>query len=187
MTLNHEVREEITALVHGGFADVERIVEIIVCEMHEPGDLDEREVQAYTLQCSTALEESKRHWPRTTDCDRLDHAFDQLEQQGVVCLQNAGYTQSDGYEDVREELRERTDAERFVGYCFFHGQDLARVVQGGGLLLAFGPLNAAQEHSLGLEVGQRVMRALAAAGLQAQWDGSFQQRITLPVFDWKSR
>ena len=187
MPLNAEVQDEITVLVHGGFEDAERIVEIIVDEMYEPGDLDEGEVQAFVAQCYAALEHAKRSWPRVTDCDRLDQAFDQLELQGVVCLQNAGYTQSDGYSDIREELRARTDAERFIGYCFYHGQDLDRAVRGGGLLLAFGPLDAAQEHSLGLEVGQRVMRALAASGLHAQWNGSFEERISMPVFDWKCR
>lgn len=187
MPLNHEVQDEITVLVHGGFEDASRIVEIIVDEMYEPGELDEDEVQVFVDQCFAAWELAKRQWPRVTDCDRLDQAFDQLEQQGVVCLQNAGYTQSDGYNDIREELRQRSDATRFIGYCFFHEQDLARAVRGGGLYLAFGPLDAALEHSLGLEVGQRVMRALVAAGLHAQWSGTFDQRISVPVFDWKSR
>ena len=187
MPLNAHVQSEITVLVHGGFDDAERILEIIIDERYEPGELDAAEVQHYLALCLQDWEQAKRSWPRITDCDRLDLAFEQLEQQGVLCRQNAGQTQSDGYEDIRLAWTQRSDAERYIGYCFFHGQDLARVVQGGGLYLAFGPLDAALEHSLGIEVGQRVMRALVAAGLHAQWDGHVGQRIALPVFDWKSR
>ena len=187
MPLNAHVQSEITVLVPGGFDDAKRILEIIIDERHEPGELDAAEVQHYLALCLQDWERAKRSWPRITDCDRLDLAFEQLEQQGVLCRQNAGQTQSDGYEDIRLAWTQRSDAERYIGYCFFHGQDLARVVQGGGLYLAFGPLDAALEHSLGIEVGQRVMRALVAAGLHAQWDGHVGQRIALPVFDWKSR
>lgn len=71
MPLNHEVQDEITVLVHGGFDDASRIVEIIVDEMYEPGELDEDEVQAFVDQCFAVLELAKRQWPRVTDCDRL--------------------------------------------------------------------------------------------------------------------
>ena len=187
MALTNEVRGEIQVLVHGGFEDAARIVEILIDERYETGELDEAEVQACVDQSFAALERSKAQWPAVTDCDRLHQAFAQMAMQGVLALLNAGYTQSEGYEDVQQALRERRDAEDLIGYCFFHGQDLECVVGGGGLHLAFGPLDAKLESTLGIEVGQRVVRALAAAGLHAQWDGSFQQRIFIPVFDWKYR
>ena len=187
MALTNEIRSEIHVLVHGGFEDAARIVEILVDERYEPGELDEAEVQTCVDQSFAELEGSKAQWPAVTDCDRLHQAFAQMGVQGVLALLNAGYTQSDGYEDVQQALHARGDAEELVGYCFFHGQDLERVVGGGGLHLAFGPLDPKLESTLGVEVGQRVVRALAAAGLHAQWDGSFQQRIFIPVFDWKYR
>jgi hypothetical protein len=187
MALTNETRSEIHVLVHGGFKDAERIVEILTEEMYEPGELDEAEVEAFVAQSFAALEQSKAHWPAVTDCDRLVQAFAQMDMQGVLCMLNAGYTQSEGFEGVQQALRERDDADGFIGYCFFHGQDLERVLGGGGLRLAFGSLDAKLESTLGLEVGQRVVRALAAAGLHTQWDGTFQQRISIPVFDWKYR
>ena len=187
MALTNETRDEINTLVRGGYEAPERLVEILTEEMYEPGELDEDEVQAFVDQCVALLERSKAGWPTVTDCDRLDRAFDQMVMQGVMGLQNAGQTQSDGYQDVQEALRGREDVHLFIGYCFFHGQDLERAVRGGGLHLAFGPLDPQLEASLGLEVGQRVVRALAAAGLHAKWDGTFSQRIFIPQFDLKCR
>src|SRR5215470_2473451 len=84
---------------------------------------------------------AEKTWPRVTDCDRLDAVFAELDREGIIALQNAGFTISDGHSDVGERLAER-DRDQVKGYCFYHGQDLERAVAGGGLMLAFGDLDA---------------------------------------------
>ena len=87
-----------------------------------------------------------------------------------------------------DRLREGSgDASHVVGYCFFHGQDLERALDGEGLYLAFGPIDPSQEPTDGPEVGKRVVAALAKEGLPADWDGTFSKRILLPRFEWKRR
>lgn len=63
-------------------------------------------------------------WPKVTDFDRLDRAFTLLDAQGIIALHRAGFTQSDGFEDVDDAY---TDAggkkSEYKGYCFYTEQD----------------------------------------------------------------
>ena len=104
---------------------------------------------------------------------------------GVIALHDAGYTQSDGYEDVMEEYHESPDG--IVGYCFYHEQDLERAMEGGGLMLAFGPIDPKLEDTEGPTTGQHIVRELEAEGFKVAWDGTFNRRIHLPEFVWRRR
>ena len=187
MALDPDVLREIQGLVRGGFEERERIIEILTEEMYAPGELDADAVEQAVDAAVHEHEQAKKSWPATTDCDRLDAAFEALAQRGVIALHNAGYTQSDGYSDVREAHADAPDRSRVVGYCFYHGQDLARAVDGGGLFLAFGPIDARTENTEGPRIGRLVTEELQRAGLQVQWDGTFNQRIHITAFDWKRR
>lgn len=187
MALTPDTLSEITAFVRGGFEDRDRIVEILCEEMYEPGELDADEVEHAVDAAFAALAAEKRSWPARTDCDRLDAVFDALPGQGIIALQNAGYTQSDGYDDIREAHRSHPQPRSVVGYCFYHGQDLERAVRGGGLYLAFGPIDPAREQTDGVQVGTAIVGLLQAQGFDAEWNGSFDQRIFVPKLDWKRR
>jgi len=123
-------------------------------------------------------------WPQITDCDRLDEAFSDLNDSGVIGLQNAGYTMSDGISDVSEELEYR-DRSGVKGYCFYHGQDLERAVEGGGLMLAFGDIKDTDEGKRA--VGGLVAEALSKVGFEVDWNGDPEKRISVPKLDWKRR
>ena len=128
---------------------------------------------------------AERRWPAVTDCDRLDQAFDALEAAGVVTLQNAGYTMSDGLSDVSAEYLDRGRPAGVRGWCFYHGQDLERAVLGGGLLLAFGTFaDEAPEHRAA--VGQLVKDTLERHGLSVAWSGDPGDRLKVGT-DWKRR
>ncbi|HEX5219501.1 MAG TPA: hypothetical protein VFZ59_08025 [Verrucomicrobiae bacterium] len=113
--------------------------------------------------------------------------FEALNRRGIVALQNAGYTQSDGYDDCGQAYNERPDKESVIGYCFYHGQDVERAVAGEGLYLAFGPIDPQDEEIKGPEVGRVVVGELQRAGFQTNWDGTFKTRIFIPKLDWKRR
>ena len=187
MPLNSEVLREIDGLVRGGFDERARIIELLCEEMYAPGELDEAEVIAAIDAAFASLARDKATWPATTDCDRLDGVFAALNALGIIALQNAGYTQSDGYDDINEVYHRRSDRDKVTGYCFFHGQDLERAVHGEGLDLAFGPMDARNEETEGPRIGAMVVEELKRAGFAAQWDGTFAQRICIPAIDWKRR
>jgi len=50
----------------------------------------------------------KTSYPTTTDRDRLDSTFKGMNERGVIALQNAGFTQSDGYDDIRDAYSEQS-------------------------------------------------------------------------------
>ena len=187
--LPEDARSEIAALVRTGAHDRDRLIEIFTEEMYEPGELDAGAVAAEVDAQFAAHAEEQKDYPETTDCDRLDAAFAALNARGVVALQNAGETQSDGFEESRRVGRARIDAggERPVGYCFYHGQDLERAAAGGPLYLAFGPSRASEERTVGVEIGEMIREELERAGLTVEWDGTFNARICLPDLNWQKR
>lgn len=121
-------------------------------------------------------------WPEITDPDRLNAAFRALDAQGICALQNAGWTQSDGYQEVRHA--NAAGGGKYRGYVFFDGQDLQRAIAGQGLFLAFGLIEAG---SGDVEIGGTVQRALIDEGLTVEWDGTTKARILVPNIDWKRR
>jgi hypothetical protein len=126
---------------------------------------------------------AEKGWPATTDCDRLDRAFESLWKRGVLCLHNAGGTISDGVSDVSEALAEH-QAGRFSGYCFYHEQDVERALASGLLPVAFGGLD--EDEKSGATIGTRVRDALRAAGLRVEWNGKPDSRLIVRL-DWKRR
>jgi hypothetical protein len=187
MPLSKETLQEIETQVRGGFEERQRIIEIFCEEMYAPGELDPAEVKAAVAAACAAREAEKSTWPEVTDCDRLDAVFEALNKQGIVALQNAGYTQSDGYSDCVEEYHERSERESIIGYCFYQGQDLERAVEGTGLYLAFGPMNPKEEETKGPEIGRIIVDELKRAGFTVEWDGTFAERIFVPDIEWKRR
>ncbi|WP_373271016.1 DUF6891 domain-containing protein [Pseudomonas syringae] len=102
----------------------------------------------------------------------------------MCALFNAGYTMSDGYSDVAEANHEAPEG-HYHGYCFYHGQDVERVVEGGELMIAFGALDDDPAQSVG--VGQTVCEALRAAGFQVTWNETDEQRIEIHAMKWQRR
>ena len=123
-------------------------------------------------------------WPDTTDCDRLDQAFSELNSRGIIALHNTGLTMSDGIDDVSEVLQDRGRT-GIKGYCFYHGQAMERAVAGGGLMVAFGDLDADKLKKT--EIGHLVKKVLEESGLAVEWNGNSETKLNLSEFDWKRR
>lgn len=131
-----------------------------------------------------AKAKAERTWPARTDCDRLDKAFAALQSLGVIALQNAGMTMSEGITEVSEVIYLR-DPESVIGYCFYHGQDLERAAAGNGLMIAFGAIN--EGGSKKAEIGRLVKDRLERHGFIVAWNGDPETRLEIPDIDWKRR
>lgn len=129
-------------------------------------------------------EEAEKKWPKITDCDRLNTVFAALDKRGVLCLHNSGFEMSDGHTDAFETLSKQPKT-RYFGYCFYHGQDVERAMESGGLMLAFDHVK--DEDPDKLKVGLALKEELESAGFALEWDGTSDQRINIPKFDWKRR
>jgi predicted DNA-binding WGR domain protein len=186
-TLEAETIAEIRVCVRSGFYTQEEIVTQFCEERYEPDELNADAVEAAVAKALAALREEQKSWPHPTDCDRLTQAFQALNAKGVIALENAGMTQSDGYDDTLETYEGTQDKSRIIGYCFYHGQDLERAVQGEGLYLAFGPIDPQKESTEGPRVGKIIVEELQRLGLQTKWNGTFKERILIEKLDWKRR
>jgi hypothetical protein len=159
-------------------------------EIHEMiDDILEDDADEAMLRAAVAPEFDKKFaaeasWPDTTDCDRLDQAFDKLNSRGIIALHNAGYTMSDGISDVAEVLHER-GRKGIQGYCFYHEQDVERAVKGAGLMVAFGDLDDGAIKKA--EIGRLVRDVLQESGLTVDWNGDPETRLNILGLDWKRR
>lgn len=170
-----ELHEELVDMIEDEFSDSD--ASIVAAEVARFGAKLE---QAWAEQ-----EEQEAHWEPDTVNDRIDAAFDELAERGIVALQDAGYTMSDGWEDIREAAEESEGA---WGGVFFHRQDVERAVDGAGLMLAFGAFADGAEHEPeSLRLGREVCEVLASHGVATEWDGTVHQRIAIPPFAWRKR
>ncbi len=177
------ILEAIQSHVWSGF-DSPVAVNRVIDDLLE-GDADEAFLRSAVGPEFARKQAAEATWPPTTDCDRLDAAFEALNVAGIIALQNTGYEMSDGLTEVAEALHARGSREGVQGYCFYHGQDLERAVAGEGLMLAFGSLDDDRTHKL--EVGQRIREVLERSGFTVQWNGDTETRLKLPGLDWKRR
>lgn len=183
-----DVRRAVKMYVWTGFYEAEEIEEIVGEEMFEPGEVDPDALRSMVAEEFAAKRAAEATWPAETDCDRLDRVFERLDAEGIIALQNAGMTQSDGLEDVTQVYHESGGdaSSRYRGYCFYHGQDLERVVNGGELALAFGHVEG-DDRAKDTAVGHEIKAALEAAGFAVRWPGDARTRLAVTGMKWQRR
>jgi bifunctional non-homologous end joining protein LigD len=110
---------------------------------------------------------------------RIDAVFDALSAQGLVALQDAGYTQEDGFSDCSEEYRDRGGQTAGVhGFCFYTRQDLLRAKRTSHLSLAFWGAPEGADRDM-TRVGELIVKAFRDAGFSVEWNGSPAVRPTV--------
>jgi hypothetical protein len=159
---------------------------IIIGEEIFGDDEHEEWTEAAVRRVFAEKRKAEKKWPKVTDCDRLDRVFQALEKRGVVTDDDAGFTQSDGFESVSELYEDEGGKKSaFVGYCFCTWQDRDAAIEGGGLMLAYGHFT---DHAKkGVEIGQIVREECARAGFKVEWNGNISTRIFLKDFRWQKR
>ena len=176
------ILDTIRKAIWSGFYTPEEIDEII-------DDILEEDAHEDYLRSAVAPEfekkrEAEMNWPSETDCDRLEQALAALEKRNILCLQNSGYTISDGHQDAFEVLSD-LPGHSYIGYCFYHGQDLERAVDGGGLMIAFDHIKGDVPDKI--TVGVALKEELERVGFEIDWDGTNEKRINIPKIEWKRR
>jgi hypothetical protein len=165
------------------FEEIDQRVEDWLGEPH-PGLSEELSSYARRLLDEQRAEESR--WASRTMNDAIDDAFGELNENGIVALQNAGYTMSDGWSDANELAAKLETKPR--GAAFYHGQDMERAIDGAGLHLAFGAyVEGAAHEAASRAVGREVCETLARHGVTTEWDGSVERRIRILPFEWRKR
>src|SRR5262249_8913588 len=96
----------VRSYVWSGEYDGEEVALLIADQLGEGDEVDEGWLRKVIRSEVAATRKAKKTWPKVTDCDRLDRAFKTLERQGVIALHMAGFTQTDGLEEVEDAYRE---------------------------------------------------------------------------------
>ena len=183
------LHEQIDIHVRCGYQSEDEVMETIEeqvrDEFRESGDGAVEPLLAEARQRMAVQKKKEETWTERTANDRLDVAFAALEARGIVALQDAGYTMSDGWSDVAEARDYPSDA---WGATFFHRQDVERGVQGDGLNLAYGAFVEGDQHEPeSIRLGHEICEVLRAHGVEVEWNGSINTRIQVLPFEWKKR
>ena len=124
-------------------------------------------------------------WPTTTDCDRLDAAFDELNRAGIVARQHFSCCGTCGAHEIHDEIdRAEKTGTLPRGYTFFHVQDTEHAVGGEPLYLSYGAVD--RDRTASVAVGHEVVAILGRHGLAPAWNGKQAHRIALPL-TWQRR
>lgn len=185
--ITDELRAYVTRRVNEGFRSRDEIItdalEYIEGE-HKPADLKER----VTKLTDEAIADHRRRqatWKGLTDCDRLDRAFRELEEAGVVARQNFADCQTCGHAEIGAEIQEAAKRRHVIGYTFYHWQDTESAAETGTLYLAYGSTDGDDRKTL--KAAERVVQALERAGLKVEWNGKIDERIRVVDLNWKRR
>ena len=181
-----DLRNWVHSLVWTGEWDADEIPLLIDDSLGVGDEVDGdwlRDVIAAEVAAKRAAEQT---WPAVTDWDRLDRAFRALERQGVIALHMAGFTQSDGLEEVEDDYEEAGGKEsNYAGHCFYTEQDQKSALDGSGMYIGFGHLSG--DNAKGIAVGHLLRVALEAEGLNVEWDGTIDSRLFVKGFRWQRR
>lgn len=182
-----ELRGLIATKVREGFDTRDEIIENFTHYLYEHGHGEGASVLAIRLTDEALAEHQKRQssWPDTTECDRLDAAFAELERRGIVARQNFSCCGTCGATEIWDEMRQVYAAGQPVkGYTFYHMQDTEAAVEGGGLYLNYGATEEGE--AAAVAVAEEIVTVLNESGLAADWNGQLNTRICVSL-DWKRR
>jgi hypothetical protein len=179
--------------VRGGYEPLEEIEEILLDYAQDfRSPLTERdrqiEVRNALVHAVSALVQDQDKWPILTDFDRLELAFDKLEEEDIVARQNFTCCGTCGAAEIGAEMDDFADisGREAKGYVFFHQQDTESAVESGSLYISYGGADPSGPPEDSIAIGQRLLEVLQSVGLKPIWDGKINHRVGLAI-DWKRR
>ncbi len=173
-----------------GFVSESDLVEETINLLDESYDLYSKEViRSEVEQCATlSIEKAKAEqmlWPEVTDCDKLDAAFEELDQLGVIAAHNFTCCLSCGRAEMEDLLNDESNSSSYYwGGCFYHSQDTLSAVDYGNLSIAF--LTKDMSENSQRMLGGLITEVCWDYDLKASWDSSIYTRVNVEL-DWKRR
>jgi hypothetical protein len=125
-----------------------------------------------------------------TDDAKVIRAFDRLAEVGLVFRMSEDFDQGDAVDECTY-LAQQKGAH---GFAFFHDQDAARLAHpDADLYIGFDAVPPAKGKfpskkaydDAAVAVGQQVVDALRAEGLEVEWDGRPTSRPVVRHLDWR--
>lgn len=184
-TTKNDIIEQLNISIKSGFYDKEEIFTNIEDYLYEnPFDEDWTKKQIDSAYAERLKQQTS--WATVTDFDKLVQAFDKLNSSGIIALHNAGITKQDGEGDsqeIHEVLLKR--GIKTSGFCYYHWQDVERVVDDSHLFIGFGDFNNNDKDAL--EIGKQVAAILESNGFKLNWNKTAETRIEITNINWQKR
>lgn len=188
-SLEEHLEQSFNFLVQSGYRSrataSEQLAEILEGELP---DASPEETKTWFDRLDKEFNERERieeTWTASTTNDRITAAFQELAKEGIIALECAGFTMSDGWEDVADARKLQPEA---WAAAFFHEQDVARALNGSELLIAFGAFTKGDDHEVeSLRAGKRIVDVLWANNVTTSWPNTLEQRIAIQPFEWQRR
>ena len=174
-------RDAARALVRPGFVELDEALEQLLEQADDDPDIPLSPAEAEAIVREVWAERvAELSDGRAGDDVRVDAAFQALRDAGYVAEMNLGYTMSDAWDEVGEQVA----ASPAKGLAFFHGQDAERLASSPAeLYIGFDCVSG--EDADMVAVGRAVVDALQAEGLRVEWDGTAATRIKVSDVDWR--
>ncbi|GHH28901.1 DUF6891 domain-containing protein [Lentzea cavernae] len=176
--LEERVREALT----GGYASRSQLTELaeefLVTEDRRPVSREQAAALVDRLWLERVAEQAT--WRGETDPERLTRAFGALQESGITARENFTCCRTCGQDEIGAEAA--PDAR---GYVYFHSQCTEAAAAGHGLRLLFGGFDGSADTTTA--VGQEVVTALEAAGLQVEWNRDPGRAIAVTPLEWRRR
>lgn len=184
-TTQNDILEQLSISIKSGFYDQGEIFTNIEDYLYEiPFDRDWTRKQIDSAYAIRLKEQAT--WASVTDFDKLIQAFDLLNSKGIIALHNAGITKQDGESDS-EEIHDSLLKKgiKTKGFCYYHWQDVERVIDDNHLYIGFGDFNNSDKEAL--EIGKQVASTLESKGFKLNWDKTVETRIEITNINWQKR
>ncbi|MEV6710775.1 hypothetical protein AB0M48_01930 [Lentzea sp. NPDC051208] len=176
--LEDRVREALT----GGYSSRAQLAELaeeyLVTEDSRPVSREQAAALVDRLWLERVAEQAT--WRGETDPERLTRAFAALEQAGITARENFTCCRNCGQAEIGGE-----SAPGARGFVYFHSQCTDSAAAGHGLTLLYGGFDGSAETTTA--IGDEIVAALAAAGLQTRWDRDPGRSITVTPLEWRRR
>ena len=178
--------------VKSGLTSIKDIEEITISAVVDNGfeeEFSKKWIKSRIKQAHVKVLSQSKNWIVPTDVSRLIKAFDELNQEGIIAFHNAGYTTTDGFDNIREvlQLRKKKHIKVSTGYCFYHQQDLERAMDADMaiLSLSFGSVSKGDEKK-SIEIGKQIVKVLKKYHFKVNWNKTQDKKIEILNFKWQN-
>lgn len=172
-----------------GFESMVDVTEIAIESVEYEGwseEMSEEWIRQTVEEAYQAHLKESQTWQHPTNTERIGEVFDDLCREKIIALHNAGHTKSDAIAEVQAIFNDLEEVgTNPIGYCYYHEQDLKRVVgpEGGNLLIGFYGVQDDDEANA-LQVARRIVAHLTQKGFAVKWDQTVATRIEVEHVTW---
>jgi len=181
------IRKFISDKISEGFDSIHDIVENAACYASEHFDRADLkpQIKRMAIELEAAHRAEQFEWEASTDCDRINEAFNSLNRQGIVARQNFSCCNNCGFTEIWDEVEKEETTQTVEGYVFYHFQCVEQVIESGQLLMAYGTVEDDVEALQ--RVADKIVEELRRVGLNASWGGTEGHPIKVEGIVWHRR